>query len=91
MSILSVFFKKTVTQKFVTLIIEAAKLFIGKLYKEVYSIVQEEVTHAQDAGGTGWNKWQIAYEGITRRLKTDIPEFILSILIEAAVAELKGR
>lgn len=95
MSKLSVFINglvgKTITQQFVSFILSAAKLFIGKVYKEVYTIVQEEVVKAESSGGTGWDRWKIAYEGITKRIKTDVPEFVLSILMEAAVAELKGR
>lgn len=90
MSWLSTLLGKTVTQQFVSLIISAAKLFLGKLAKEVYAIVQHEVVKAEAKGGKAWDKWEAAYDGIRARVKQDIPEFILSILIEAAVAEIKS-
>ena len=83
-------FKKDVIQIFKSIIIKAVKLFLGKVVGEVYGIVHEEVIKAEGTGQSGWNKWEIAYKGIKKRVKSvDVPEYLLSILIEVAVSELK--
>ena len=85
-------FQNSIKNKFVALILKAINLALGKISTDLYAVVKDEVKKSEETGKSGWDKWQIAYDGIRKRLGgVSVPEYIISILIEVAVSEVDPK
>ena len=79
-------------KKFVALLLAAVRVFLGKVTGEIYQIVLTEVVAAEHTNETGWAKWKMAYEAIRKKITDkNIPEWLISILIESAVSEIDPK
>ena len=93
MSWWNVWFSSSKVQKMRELVVMILKLFLGKVGQTLWDVAQEEVIKAEGMGDTpGAKKFELAYKGIKNRIKeSDLPNWLLTIAIEASVGALKSK
>lgn len=87
MSWLSSWLRRDSTKLVLSLVQKLIRVIVGKVADDLEKIALEEVKKAEASGLSGIEKYKMALSGIKGRPQyRDLPQYVLNIAIESAVA-----